>query len=159
MRAVLNKDCKGQGILWYAPQFAWMLISVCSDSADATLLVFFILFVFLAIPVTCAVAISFHVYKHRQYVPPLTAHPPHRLRSFVGIQSSTEQVNQSVHLHSSAFTFGHDKRPVIPGITFDLWFSLRERLQRLVLVQQRDAVKMHEYKLKDYGGFLALKEV
>lgn len=54
------------------------------DSADATLLVFFILFVFLAIPVTCAVAISFHVYKHRH---------------------------------------------------------LRERLQRLALVQQRDAVE------------------
>ncbi|KAL8425484.1 hypothetical protein Efla_002605 [Eimeria flavescens] len=54
------------------------------DSADATLLVFFILFVFLAIPVTCAVAISFHIYKHRH---------------------------------------------------------LRERLQRLVLVQQRDAVE------------------
>ncbi|CDJ46375.1 hypothetical protein, conserved [Eimeria brunetti] len=54
------------------------------DSADATLLVCFILFVFLALPLTCAVALSFHVYKHRH---------------------------------------------------------LRERLQRLVLVQQRDAVE------------------
>ncbi|CDJ58537.1 hypothetical protein, conserved [Eimeria maxima] len=55
-----------------------------ADSADATLLVCFILFVFLALPLTCAVALSFHVYKHRH---------------------------------------------------------LRERLQRLVLVQQRDAVE------------------
>lgn len=42
---------------------------VCADSADATLLVCFILFVFLALPLTCAVALSFHVYKHRKYVP------------------------------------------------------------------------------------------
>ncbi|CDJ64966.1 hypothetical protein, conserved [Eimeria necatrix] len=54
------------------------------DSADATLLVCFILFVFLALPLSCSIAISFHVYKHRH---------------------------------------------------------LRERLQRLVLVQQRDAVE------------------
>ncbi|KAL8275294.1 hypothetical protein Esti_000743 [Eimeria stiedai] len=70
-------DEKPYGVLLGEVQFV-------IDSADATLLVFFILFVFLAIPVTCAVAISFHIYKHRH---------------------------------------------------------LRERLQRLVLVQQRDAVE------------------
>lgn len=37
-----------------------------ADTSDAALLVLFMLFIFLGIPITCAVAISFHVYKHRQ---------------------------------------------------------------------------------------------